>query len=79
MATTKLANPIFRQLKDPSKLTPYEEKLLELRKKGLTYRQISEELGGKAKPTTINASFAAIRQKLELLEHEDEQQQRHCQ
>jgi DNA-binding CsgD family transcriptional regulator len=49
-------------------LTPYEEKLLELKKKGLTYRQIAESLDGDVKQSTITSRFAIIKQKLALVE-----------
>lgn len=54
--------------KDPSKLTPYEEKLLEMRNNGMTYAEISKSLDGSCKPTTIASRFTIIREKLKIIE-----------
>lgn len=68
-----MANEVIHRLKDPAKLTPYEEKLLALRNKGMTYVEMSKVLNGKAKPKTIAARFMIIREKLELAKGENEQ------
>lgn len=57
-----------RRLKDPAELTPYELKLLELRKLGLTYVQMTKELDGKSNPQSIASRFRVIREKMELAE-----------
>lgn len=72
MATAKIINKFSRHLKDPAQLTPYEEKLLEMRNSGMTYRQIAEALANGAKTQTIVSKFQAIREKLELLESEND-------
>lgn len=59
-----------RLFKDPSKLTPYEEKLLALREKGLTFKQISEALGGTSSTASVTARFKIIREKMEIMEYE---------
>ncbi len=59
-----------RLFKDPSKLTPYEERLLALRDKGLTFKQISEALGGTSSPASVTARFKIIREKMEIMEYE---------
>lgn len=68
-----MANEVIHRLKDPAKLTPYEEKLLALRNQGMTYVTMSKVLNGKAKPKTIAARFMIIREKLALAEDENEQ------
>ena len=64
------ANRAIHLLKDPAKLTPYEEKLVALRKKGLTFKQMSEALDGSSTAQSITARYQIIKQKLELLEYE---------
>lgn len=68
-----MKDEVIHRLKDPAKLTPYEEKLLALRNQGMTYVTMSKVLNGKAKPTTIAARFMIIREKLALAEDENEQ------
>jgi hypothetical protein len=63
-------NRAIHSLKDPAKLTPYEEKLVALRKKGLTFKQMSEALDGSSTAQSITARYQIIKQKLELLEYE---------
>lgn len=63
-----MVNDIIHQFKDQSKLTPYEEQLLEMRNNGMTYRQISKALNGMAKPNTIATRFRTIKEKLEVIE-----------
>lgn len=60
----------IHSLKDPAKLTPYEEKLVALRKKGLTFKQMSEALEGSSTAQSIMARYQIIKHKLELLEYE---------
>lgn len=62
----------IHQFKDPSKLTPYEEKLLGMRNQGMSYGQMSAALDDVAKPNTIAARFKIIREKIELIEAENE-------
>ena len=57
--------------KDPAKLTPYEEKILELKQKGLSYPEIAEALNGKCGVRTLRVRYQVIKEKLELLEHQD--------
>jgi len=64
---------VIHQFKDPSKLTPYEKTLLDLRKQGMTYSQMSKALDGKSNARTIGARFKIIREKVELIEAENEQ------
>lgn len=59
-----------RLFKDPSKLTPYEERLLALRSKGLTFKQISEALGGTSSTSSVTARFKIVREKMEIMEYE---------
>lgn len=65
-----MAVDVIHQLKDPAKLTPYEEELLELRKSGMTYGQMADALNGSSNSRTIAARFKIIREKVELLEAE---------
>jgi len=62
---------VTHHLKDPAKLTPYEEALLDLRKQGLTYSQMAEVLDGKSNARTIGARFKIIREKVEIIEAEN--------
>jgi hypothetical protein len=64
---------VIHQFKDPSKLTPYEEKLLGMRNQGMSYGQMSKALDGVAKPNTIAARFKIIREKIEIIEAENDQ------
>ncbi len=72
MATIKVINRFMRHLKDPAQLTPYEEKLLEMRNSGMTYKQIAEALENGTKTQTIVSKFQTIREKLELLEEKND-------
>ena len=65
---------VMHHLKDPARLTPYEEMLLELRNQGLTYLQMSQKLNGKSNAKTICARFKIIREKIELMELEKAEQ-----
>ena len=64
---------VIHQLKDPAKLTQYEEMLLELRNKGMSYGQMAEALDGKSNAKAICARFRVIREKVELIEAENNQ------
>lgn len=59
---------VTHQFRDPSKLTPYEERLWDLHKQGMTYGQISMALDGASKRNTIAARFKIIREKIEVIE-----------
>lgn len=59
---------VIHQFKDPSKLTPYEERLLDMRNQGMSYGEMSKALNGVAKPNTIATRFRIIREKLEVIE-----------
>jgi len=54
-----------RQMKDPSALTQYEQKLWELASRGLKPKQIAVELGGTANNVSISGRLQIIREKLE--------------
>ena len=60
----------IHHFKNPAELTPYEQKLWDLKSKGLNYQQMSEALNGTSKINTIAARFKIIREKLELRELE---------
>lgn len=62
----------IHSLKDPSKLTPYEEKLVSLKKSGLSYKEMSERLGGKANAKSLTARYKIIREKLEILQYDQQ-------
>lgn len=68
-----MTTDVIHQLKDPAKLTPYEETLLKLRRQGMTYSQMSKALDGKSNTRTIGARFKIIREKIELIEAEKAQ------
>ena len=55
-----------RRFKDPADLTDYEKSLVELKKKGLTHKQIAQTC--KASENTISNKFTVINQKIRLLE-----------
>jgi hypothetical protein len=67
-----MGHKAIHSLQDPAKLTPYEEKLVQLKNMGLSYKQMSEELGGKANAKSITARYKVIREKLELLQYEQQ-------
>lgn len=58
----------MHSLKDPAALTPYEEKLLELRKQGMTYLQMQNALDGTSNWRSIAARFKIIKEKIEIME-----------
>ena len=57
-----------RRFKDPSALTDYERGLVELKKQGLTHKQIAQTY--KASENTISNKFTVSNQKMRLLEME---------
>jgi DNA-binding CsgD family transcriptional regulator len=63
-----MTTEVIHQFRDPSKLTPYEERLLNLRNQGMTYGQMSQTLERSCKPNTIAARFKIIKEKLEVIE-----------
>lgn len=67
-----MKNKAVHLMKDPSKLTPYEEQLVSLRQSGLSYKQMSEKLGGKANAKSLTARYKIIREKLEILQYEQQ-------
>lgn len=50
-------------LRDPSRLTPTEERIYALMKEGLTHRQMAERLG-KGSPSAMACRVKIIREKL---------------
>ena len=54
----------FRQLKDPSALTPYEQNIWELRQQGLNNHEIGKELNQLA--GSIASRIKVIKEKVEL-------------
>jgi DNA-binding NarL/FixJ family response regulator len=58
----------YRRFKDPAILTDYEKSLVELKKQGLTHKQIAQTY--KASENTISNKFTVINQKLKLSEME---------
>jgi DNA-binding NarL/FixJ family response regulator len=53
-----------RHLKDPAALTPYEQKIWDLHRQGLTNTQIGEALN--QLPGSIASRMKAIKEKVEL-------------
>jgi len=68
--------PTDRRFKDPSYLTPYEQKIYDLSCQGLTPTQISEALKGSSQPKTIDIRLRLIREKVALKEITDAQDRR---
>lgn len=52
-----------RQFTDPNKLTEYEERILELRQQGLTWKQVAEKLDQKME--SVRSRYPVIKEKLE--------------
>ena len=61
-----------RAMKDPSALTAYENKILDLKNKGLDFKQIVEELGGKCSRSTIASRYQIIKEKLAIQESQND-------
>jgi DNA-binding CsgD family transcriptional regulator len=68
--------PTDRAFKDPSYLTPYEQKIYDLSCQGLNPAQISEALNGSSLPKTIDIRLRLIREKVALKEITDAQDRR---
>jgi DNA-binding NarL/FixJ family response regulator len=58
------ANEAIRQLKDPAALTPYEQRIWDMRCQGLTNGQIGKALN--QLPSSIASRMRAIKEKIEL-------------
>ena len=56
------------QLKDPSKLTPQEETICALWRKGMSSREISVALGGRPSPSNVSLKLTVIKEKLACME-----------
>lgn len=54
---------ITRRTKDPSALTPYEQKIYDLKQLGLDWKQIAAELGNK-NPASASGRWHVIQEKL---------------
>lgn len=54
----------FRQSKDPAALTPYEQKIWDMRQQGLTNQQIGEAMN--QLPGSIASRIKVIKEKVEL-------------
>ena len=54
--------------KDPAQLTSYEQKLVDLKNKGLSYQEMADALNGTAKVKTLQARYRIIKEKLALQE-----------
>jgi len=68
--------PTDRRFKDPSLLTPYEQKIYDLHCQGMGPAQISEALNGSSMPKTIDIRLRLIREKIELKRITDAQDRR---
>ena len=69
-------NEPSRHYKDPSFLTPYEQEIYELSQRGLSYKEISEAMGGRSAPRTIQTRMKIVREKVVLKEIMDAQDRR---
>ena len=61
---------VGRHWRDPSKLTPYEEKINNLKQAGMTNKQICAEIGMK-NDRSICSTLRVIREKLEAQKYDD--------
>ncbi len=68
--------PTDRRFKDPSLLTPYEQKIYDLHCLGMGPAQISEALNGSSMPKTIDIRLRLIKEKVELKRITDAQDRR---
>jgi len=59
----------FHFCKDVSALTPYEQKIFELKQQGKNWADIAKEIGNK-NPKTIAVRYSVIKEKLESMEWE---------
>lgn len=55
-------------VKDPAALTPYEQRLVDLKNRGLSYQEMCDALEGAVKVKTIQSRYRIIREKLALQE-----------
>ena len=55
-----------RRFKDPSALTPYEQKILDLRRQGLTWREIADQIGN-ISVRSVSVKWVVIKEKLEAM------------
>lgn len=70
------ANTTIHQLKDPAGLTPYEERIWELKMQGLNPKEISDAMGGTSSPVSVQSRMRVIREKIALKEITDAQDRR---
>ena len=68
--------PKDRTFADPALLTPYEQKIYDLSKQGMTPKEISAALNGSSMPKTIDIRLKVIREKIALKEITDAQSRR---
>ena len=68
--------PTDRRFKDPSYLTPYEQKIYDLSCQGKTPAEISAALNGSSQPKTIDIRLRLIKEKVELKRITDAQDRR---
>ena len=61
---------LSRRFNDPASLTNYEMKLLDMKKSGMTHKQIAQTC--KASENTISNKFTVINQKIKLKRLESE-------
>lgn len=62
-----------RRFIDPTALTPYEERILELVREGKTFKEVATEMGA-THAYSISRRFRIIKEKLEANEHEQRAQ-----
>lgn len=55
-----------RRFKDPSALTPYEKKILDLRRQGLSWREIADQIGN-ISVRSVSVKWVVIKEKLEAM------------
>ena len=53
----------YRRFSDPSALTDYEQRILDLRRQGMDWKQIAEAIGN-VNPKSISIRFKIIQEKL---------------
>lgn len=52
-----------RRFTDPSELTPYEQKILDLRRQGLKYKEIATQIGNISE-RSVSVKYIVIKEKL---------------
>lgn len=52
-----------RRFSDPSELTPYEQKILDLRRQGLKYKEIAAQIGNISE-RSVSVKYIVIKEKL---------------